>query len=183
MITQATLIRNAVLTRVRSMVGWGSTAQSPIGTQQPDKLPFCGVYLLREDMRPDGEGNVAEPRFIHSAVIGLSIVAKGGAADALDDGIDDWIDDILTLLLQDTTFVGFGNGRLFEEISDVKRSRVFPGEGETYFAEGRLEITFEFRTFWPPLVVDDLNKIRMTVRPAHFEPDTPSLRVDINLDT
>ena len=35
---------------------------------------------------------------------------------------------------------------LFEAVTKVRRGRLFPQEGASYFAEGRIEMTFQFRT-------------------------------------
>jgi Uncharacterized conserved protein (DUF2190) len=46
-------------------------------------------------------------------------------------------------------------GGLFEGITGATRRWVFPTEGETYFAELRLELTFRHRADYPPVIADD----------------------------
>lgn len=90
---------------------WVVVAREPHGQLQPEMMPYCGVYLPDDDMNFDGDPKVAEPRFLHDVMIGVSIVDKAGNPDDLGVSIDDRVDAILNLLLRDMTFFRFSGRR------------------------------------------------------------------------
>lgn len=51
---------------------------------------------------------------------------------------------------------------LFEGVMGATRRWMFPQDGETYFAELRLEITFRTRADYPPVITDDFELLRVT---------------------
>ncbi len=182
--SSATAIRDAILARV-SQMGidpddpttksiWKTVGKNPAGTLHPPQLPFVGVFLLRERRDADGDNNQGALAFVHEATIGVSVALRGGDTGKIDDDWDALTDQILGLLLTDPAFTSLGDGALFESIEGIERTRLFPAQGETFFAEGRVEITFRFRTVWHALTPDDLLLIHGLTRPI-LHPNSPPI--------
>lgn len=210
-VTTAAAIRDAIYDRLQS--GYVLSRKTPFPQLQPENLPALSVFVLQGRFVPDGEANVAEPRFTKEDTIAISIARGFEDPVVLEGAIDAEVDLILTNLLCDPTFVRFSGGLprnsaeawvvgqrvyfdddsqrativatgnflmgfaagnvlagsvtadvvpLFEAVTGIVRRWVFPKDGETYFAELRLEITFESRSAFPPVVEDDLESIRVT---------------------
>jgi hypothetical protein len=71
-------------------------------------------------------------------------------------------------------------GWLFESVDQVTRRTVFPQDGETYFAELRIELTFlTTRREYPPIITDDLETIH--VISTAFPPDTPKVEAEYDI--
>lgn len=166
MSTLATQIRDAVFTRVAAMPGWASTSKSIVPQLQPNKLPAARVFIIGELMTADGDANAGEPRFVGTVTIGVSVV-RGFSDPAVLSGLADAdIEAVEDRLFSDPTFVTFDeDSALFEGIAQVKRTRAFPKEGETYFVETQIEIALLTRVEFPPLVPDALEKIVVRTRP------------------
>jgi len=144
---------------------------------QPEQLPFLGVYLVDENMTPDGDANAGEVRFVHNARIGFSVMIANNDQDAAEQQIDAaywrimnrlWTDQYIMNLL-DTTNPTDGsqnpdNTRI-ESIQRGVRRHVFGNtaqSNQTPIAEMQYEVTVLYRTYWPPNVTDDLNEIVVT---------------------
>lgn len=139
----------------------------------PTDLPYCGVYQLPEEQSPDGDLNVAEPRFRSSSIIGISVILRNTEAEELEDALDTAFDVIAIGLLEDPTFIGFAPAGTYdiEGIARVKRTHVFGSLGSTNecpTGELRLEFTFITKYDYPPDVRDELELI-------HLETAYPSL--------
>ena len=163
MTTTATRIRDAIATRLGTLPGYvGSVRKTPVPQLQPDKLPSLAVWTLTERLGPDGDANAGEPRFVSEITIGISDTRGFADPAVLDGSIDDAVDLIEATLLSDPSFVGFGGAPFFEAVSGVTRRRLYPQDGETYFVELRLEMTFVVRVGFDPVVPDDLVKVTIT---------------------
>lgn len=64
---------------------------------------------------------------------------------------------------------------LFEAITQITRRPMFPQSGDQYYAEMRLEMTFQTRVDYPPVILDDYLRMRMTTRQLGGDPDTPAI--------
>lgn len=183
MTTLATRIRDAAYDRLSAIPGYAKKRKTQVPQIQPEQLPSLSVYITGENLSPDGDGNVGEPRFEAETTIAISVVRGFAENGELMGDIDADVDAIEARLLSDPTFVGFGPGVLFEAITRISRRRLFPQQGETYFAELRLEMTFLTRVSYPPIVTDDLDRVRITTRQLGSGPDTPALMTEIDLIT
>jgi hypothetical protein len=150
MTTQATQIRDAIFSRLATLPGYATKRKTPVPQLQRNLLPALSVYSPDEDWLPAGDNAFAgEPQFVNSATIRISILRGFDDPVVLDGSIDGDMDVIAETLLTDPTFIG-QSGALFEGITRIQRRRAYPQDGEAYFAELRLDMTFQFHTTWPP---------------------------------
>jgi len=155
MSTIATYIRDAIMVRLKAadIMQWGSVRTSPFPTLQPDQLPALGVYLMRENYSSDGDGNVGPPRYIVDAVISISVTNLQSDPNALDTSVDNAVNDIEETLLCDGTFIDLrdlNNKPIIDSIPNITRTFQFPQNGETYYLECRLQMTFRFMCYFEP---------------------------------
>ncbi|MCP3471419.1 hypothetical protein NLM33_18755 [Bradyrhizobium sp. CCGUVB1N3] len=143
---------------------------------RPEYLPYLGVYVLEETMLPDGDGNAGEVRFIHALRIGFSVLMANNDQDALEAQLDAacwrimnrlWLDEYIMNLL-DTMNPNTGkqnpdNTRI-ESIERGVRRYVWGNSAfnnETPVGEVQYDITCRHRTYWSPVIPDDLLTIEM----------------------
>lgn len=117
--------------------------------KSPDEIILTGTPLYSENQRTVG------------AVFTGSVLMGVAAEDALEGTTRIKVDP------------------LFEAVESIRRRWVFPQQGETFFAELRLEMVFRTRVQYPPRVVDTLEHIRVT---SKFGTDgTPQVVAGIDL--
>ena len=168
MATRSTQIRDAIVTRLEAMVDpetrapFAKIARAQMPTLQPTDLPMAQCFVISEILTPDGDSNAGEPSFLADATIAVSIIRGFEDAEVLSGRIDADIDAVEAALLTDPTFVRFGPGSLFESVERIQRRRLFPKDGETYFAELRVEITFRYAVSFDPVIPDALVEARIT---------------------
>ncbi|WP_063685539.1 hypothetical protein [Bradyrhizobium stylosanthis] len=138
---------------------------------RPEYLPYLSVYVIDETMLPDGDGNAGEVRFIHALRIGFSVLAANNDQDALEAQLDAaywrimnrlWPDEYIMNLL-DTMNPNTGqqnpdNTRV-ESIERGVRRYVWGNaafNNETPVGEVQYDITCRHRTYWSPIIPDDL---------------------------
>jgi hypothetical protein len=69
---------------------------------------------------------------------------------------------------------------LFEGITQILRRPVFFNQGDAYYAELRLELTFQVRTNYPPVILDDYRKTVLRTQQLNSDPDSPVLTTVID---
>lgn len=188
----ATQIRDAIATRLTGR-SWlpVTTLRKQVRPQlQEEDLPALVVVVADEQETPEDEANTGQPRFTNEVTIGISYCVSLKLPEDLDDLLDAATDQIRATLLTDPTFVrGVDPSKalndparypLFEAVTKVRRGRLFPQAGATYFAEGRLELTFQFRTSYDPVIPDMLEHVTFAARPNGAGAQTPAIngRVD-----
>ena len=195
MTSPSTAIRDAIVTRLtgRDWLPVKTIRRQPRPQLQEASLPALLVVLVDETETPEDEANCGVPRFMSDVVVGISVVIGEAPPQQLDADLDDIVDRIRTTLLTDPTFVrGVDPSKalddperwpLFEAVTKVRRGRLFPQEGSTYFAEGRLEITFQSRTAYDPVIEDELEHVVITGRPAGAGPGTPGIGLHLDIPT
>jgi hypothetical protein len=195
MSSEATKIREAIIERLTNQ-DWlpvnGFRRQVKPQLQEED-LPALLVVIVDELESPEDEANCGQPRFMDEVTIGISYCVDEMPPEDLDAALDAATNGIRRRLLQDPTFVrGIDPSKamddpdrypLFEAVTKVRRGRLFPQEGATYFAEGRLEITFQFRTAYDPDIDDVLEHVVITARPAGAGPGTLAIGLKIDIPT
>jgi len=183
MSTIATYIRDAAYNRLLTIAPWKSTRRTPIPTLQADMLPALGVFLLRETMNPDGDSNNGPPRYISDAVIAFTVTAASSTPDVLDTDVDALVDLIEDTLLCDGTFIDLRdaeNKPILDSIPTISRTFNFPRDGETYFLECRVQMTFRFYCYFAPRTPNLLRKVSVDVRPFN-DPVTVADKFEIDL--
>ena len=192
MSTDAIRLRTAITERLEALpdLGVRSVQNQPLPQAQPDELPALLVVIIGETLTPDGDANHGPPRFEGETVIGISLVEGFETPERLDGDVDEKITLIETALLTDPTFTratdrtkSIGDPErepYFEAIARMERQRLFPADGETYFSELRLAITFLKRVSYEPLIPDDYARTVLTARLAGTDPDSPDVRLIID---
>jgi len=191
MTTDATAIRDAIVDRLKTLPGYKKPPRKvPLPQQQPNDLPQLSVFIMGERLTPDGDAGAGEPSFVSEVTIGISDMRGFATPMVLDGQNDAAVDLIETRLLTDPTFVRGADlskaednparWPLFEAVTGITRRRVYPQDGETYFAELRLEMTFRTRVDFPPIVPDELHSIAVTLKPpGEPAPAEPSLIIPV----
>lgn len=196
MSTGAVAIRDAIYDRLAGISDYNRTRKQDTRQLQAEDLPSLLVKVVSEDMTPDGDANAGVPAFITNATIGISVVRGFDVPSELDSKIDDDADLVLNTLLTDPGFVGFPSGDpddvnggigLFEGISHITRRRATIQAGEAYLLELRLEMTFQTRCFFEPIIPDHYKGMTIETRlPSHtttpdgvtIQQEDPVLHID-----
>jgi hypothetical protein len=164
--TNALAIREAIFVRMQTLPGYAKYRRVLTPQIHPTDLPCLSVSIVSEVMSPDGDENAGEPRFISDTVIGISVVRGFADPVALDGQVDIDVDTIEQKLLTDPTFVRFGPSALFEGVTQITRRRLYPFEGETYFLELRLEMSFRSRVDFEPQITSPFAGVLMNTVPV-----------------
>lgn len=168
MTTAATMIRDAVFDRIATRPEYIAKRKTPVPQLQPDDLPALSVFIAGEQLVPDGDDNAGEPHFQSLTTIAISVVRGFEDPAVLSGAIDADVDAIEARLLTDPSFIKFGPDALFDAVTSIKRRRLYPQagkDGEAYFAELRLEITFRTLVDFEPDITTTFEGATMTVRP------------------
>ena len=177
---RSTQIRDEMASVIEGMSDFAKVARTQMPTFQPTDLPLAQVFVMAETLEPDGDENVGAPAFKASAIIAVSVVRGFDDPAALDGSIDADCDAVEAALLENPGFVRHGKDALFEGVSRIQRRRLFPKDGETYFAELRLELTFDYRVLFEPKVDDDYTGADVTVRAQGASPKAPYTKFTID---
>lgn len=166
--TPATYIRDQVFDRIKTLYAWKVTRKVPTVTTQGDQFPRLGVYLVRETENPDGDANVGPPRYVDEVVIAISVMDALSKPEVLEGSVDVLIDGIKNKLLQDITFVSLKDANgvfMLDSIPTISRTYNFPNNGETYYIECRLQMSFRFNVQYEPLTPNAFKTLYVDARP------------------
>jgi hypothetical protein len=145
---------------------------------QPQDLPYLGVYILDEQMTPDGDINAGEIRFTHTLRIGFSVIILNNDPVASEVKLDQafwaimqrlWPDQYIMNLL-DT--MAYGHPALMSNPDNVRVEGISRGvrrhvwgdtklSNELPLAEMQYDVSCVYRTNWPPVITDNLNIIQV----------------------
>lgn len=135
---------------------------------------------MGERLTPDGEANAGPPAFVAEITIGISDMRAFATPSVLDGQNDAAVDAIEERLLSDPSFTEKGPHALFEAVTGITRERHYPQDGETYFAELRLAMTFRIRVDYPPFVPDRFKDMAVTAkRPGHPGAPEPTIIIPV----
>jgi len=170
--SEAMQVRDGIISRLRVMSPFrGFTfSRSHAFKVMPDKMPYCSVYFLGEQLSPDGDANAGEVTF-HSIVrIGFSVMLINNDPDDMEDKLDDYYQVIFRGLLRDSTLYNNPSARIQGYVQGM-RQHVYGAVGfqehETPYAELRAELQCDLGAIeYEPLVEDMLETIHVeTVHP------------------
>jgi hypothetical protein len=151
---------------VKAFKPFKSVRKIPMTPVQPDQVPALGVFFVSEDMGQDGDENAGPPRYISDVVIGISVLDSASKADVLEGSIDKTGSQILATLLRDPTFLDLRdvdtNLPIIESVPRIKRSHSVQKNGEAYYLELQLQMTFRYRCYFEPLAPNTLNTFHAT---------------------
>jgi hypothetical protein len=171
------IVRDEILARVKTMPFF---ATFKFGTNkaeqiQPEKIPFCGVYYISDDLTPDGDADVGEPRFRLSALYGISIVVQNNDAEAAENKLDEaWV-LVTDRLFRDPSLYlnpaaqiqAYVRGNRTHQFGSVGADNSIP------IAESRFTLTCDLGVIdFPPVINDVLNTIHVTTQfPSGSSPE------------
>ncbi len=169
---------------------------------QPNLLPYLGVYMIPDEvMTPDGDWDAGCIRFIHECRIGFSVMIINNddviAERKIDAAFwvimntlwaDPYIPNFIDTLNRDTGFQNVNNVR-FEGIKRASRRHIFGNarDNETAVAELQYDVNVTYRTYWPPVITDELLEINVKtqMKPGDTQTDIDNriqVEVPINFD-
>ena len=173
---------DAVLRQPFFQSGWTKRKCKQLSVQ-PQQIPYLGIYLIDETMTPDGDLNAGEIRFVHTLRLGFSVIIKNNDPVASERKLDEAFWSIMTGLWTDPYIMnwldshnphtGYGNpdNVLVEGIQRGTRKHIWGTtslDNELPIAELQYDVSAVYRTYWPPVIVDDLERINVqTVPLAH----------------
>jgi len=151
--------------------GFKARRSKQLPMQEPH-LPYLGVYIIGEEMTPDGDINAGDIRFVHSLRVGWQVIIENNDPVASELKLDAsfwaimngiWTNNNLTNMLQttmpdDTRIEGVERGSRKHVWGTIGREEKPIGEME-YIAQVR------YRTEWFPVITDDLLRIHEEVVP------------------
>jgi hypothetical protein len=162
---------------------------------QTHQLPYLGVYIVSEEMEPEGDLNHGEIDFIHTLKLGFTVALVNNDPEACEEKLDQAFWTIMNTLWRDPYLMNFidtraypngvgnpGNTRI-EGVSRGSRRHRFGTAGlnnETPIGELQYEASVKYRAEYAPIITDELLNIglRSGVKPG----DTPE-QMDQRLQT
>jgi hypothetical protein len=146
-------------------------------------LPYLGVYIVSEDMTPDGDLNAGEIRFTHMLKLGFTVIVVNNDPVACEAKLDQafltimntlWRDPYLTNLIDTRAYpggVGNPDNARIEGVARGMRRHVFGTAGknnETPIGELQYEATVKYGADYAPIIPDDLLliSVRTGVKPG-----------------
>jgi hypothetical protein len=133
-------------------------------------LPYLGVYIIDETMNPDGDANAGVIRFSHVLRVGFSVMIANNDQVVAEQTIDAAFWRIMNRLWPDAGIMNVFQSSMpdntqIEGVTHGLRKHVFGNaqlNNETPIAELQYDVSVSFRTFWPPIITDDLETIDIT---------------------
>ena len=128
-------------------------------------LPYLGVYLIDENMPPDGDANATDIRFSHTVRIGFSVIVANNNKDDLHRMLDQAFARITNRIWRDPWIMNVLHTEnvwsKVENSGDVKIESIVRGQrkhnfglaggnNETPFGELQYNVSVFFRTYWAP---------------------------------
>jgi len=135
----------------------------PMPTLLPTDLPALSVFELSEDAPALGLPNMGYISYKNDTTIGISVSRGFEDTIYLQGGLEYDVQFIKNTLLTNAKFTRRWLGALFESIPLYRTRYIYAAEGETYFGELRLEMTFRFPEAYTPSITDTLDEIDVTV--------------------
>ena len=188
------IIRDGLLQRIKAIPTFQTIkrfATTKALRIQPEHLPFFGCYIMDEQLRPDGDADAGEPRFVCEVKLGFSVMLANTDDAVAENNLDTAYWTLMNLL----TYQGWHKFPMpapfppveIEGVQRGVRTHHFGNVGinnETPVAELRLDLTFRHRVMFEPIVPDLLERINVTVAfPWPYEPGSqdPPFTVEYDL--
>jgi hypothetical protein len=136
---------------------------------QTNQLPTLGVYLVKEDMTPDGDLNHGDIDMVHNLTIGFSVVIINNDPEATQEKLNQaywvimnwlWRDPYLMNMIDTRAYPGGVSNPDNVRIEGLANGswRFFdhpPLNNETPMSELRYEQTLRYRADYTPIILDD----------------------------
>lgn len=147
-------------------------ATSALPAELWSQVPYLGIYMLEEPLRPPGgifnQGPIA---FSQNIKIGFQYILRNNDSETLIRDLDRVKWYIMRALLRDDRLTNrfdteLEGGTAFNGISDMRirtpRWGLSAAKNETPIGEQSIEMSFQFDTMWSPFGFDDLERIDIT---------------------
>lgn len=176
------IIRDGILRRIKVLPTFQTIkrfATTKMSRIQPDQLPFFGCYIIDEQRRPDGDWDAGAPHFIVDLKLGFSVMVESSDDQVAEDNLDAAYWTLMNLLTYQWWFrfpmpkpwppvdiEGITRGQRIHRFGNASNTN------ETPVAELQFDLTYRFRDFFNPVVMDDLKRIHVTVAyPWPYDPN------------
>jgi len=144
-------------------------------------VPYLGVYIIAEDMGPDGDANAGTVRFIHRLQIGWQVIIENNDPVAAELKLDQAFWAIMNGIWRDARLMNFIESDMPDNtrIEAVERGRrthhwgVPSTNNEKPYGELQYYATLIYRADYPPIITDDLLRIHEEVAPAASDGTMP----------
>lgn len=171
------LLRLAMLERVKLVPpfnGCARFATTPARIIQLEHLPYLGCYFLRDSLGPDGDANAGEPRFTNRLHVGYSYIIQNNNDEQAAENLDTAYWSFMKLL-HDPAWHFFtvpGGEVMLESITDIVRDENLKGtlQNETPVAELTIELTYQYRMGFEPIIDDAFDVFHSTASLAGTDP-------------
>jgi hypothetical protein len=169
----------AVLVQLPFFAGFIPRRSKQLPIQEP-LLPYLGVYIIGEEMPPDGDPNAGNIRFIHDLRIGCQVIIANNDPVAAELKLDAafwaimnglWTDNGLTNVVTSE----MADNTLIESVPRGTRRHVWGTIGKNQTPIGELEYipTIRYRTGWSPTGFPDLLEINVQTVPLADDGTVP----------
>jgi hypothetical protein len=183
------LLLNAIYNRLSTSSLFAGFAVKRITRALPFEaayqLPAIGVYIGTETAVTDGEFDVSNIKFRHTAPIGIQIVVRDNNSVAMQQTLDKYKWFVLNQLFRDNTLTNFYKPSILSStpsknfhVAGIPRLRIPTPEwgrdskSETPMGMQLIEITYEYGTDFEPTNFDDLKEISVKAYPELAPPAT-----------
>lgn len=169
---EAVAFRDLTYDRVAAF-GLFKTVKNGVMTaiEPADELPAATVFLRRDRLSPDGDDNAGVPSFVQEVTLGLLVTIDAGSQQELEPALHLLTQKLVGCLMSDPAFIAE-----VEAVTGIDETQNFPKDGETYYAEARIEMTVKWRVDFEPCLPDDYRGASMTTRPYGKGEATPPIR-------
>jgi hypothetical protein len=176
------VIRDALFATVVQLpffAGFIARRSKQLPIQQP-LLPYLGVYIVSEEMPPDGDINAGDIRFIHSLRIGFQVIIENNDPVASELKLDAAFWTIMNGLWTNAALMNMINSSMpdntrIEGVERGTRRHVWGTIGKVETPIGELEYiaTLKYRTEWFPTGFPDLLDINVQTVPLAADGTVP----------
>jgi len=154
---------------------------------QVNHLPTLGVYLVKEDMSPDGDPNHGDIDMIHNLTVGFSVVIINNDPEVTQEKLNEaywvimnwlWRDQYLMNMIDTRAYPGAignpDNVRIEGLLNGSWRFHDHPPlNNETPMSELRYEQTIKYRADYTPIILDDFLLMHEEVVPLATDGTIP----------
>lgn len=156
------------------------SVQLPIWQQH---IPYLGVYIVNEDMGPDGDANAGEIRFIHRLQIGFQVIIENNDPVAAELKLDQAFWAIMNGLWRDPDLMNFINSDMpdnvrVEAVERGRRTHEWGSSGlnnEKPSGELRYTATVLYRAEYGARVTDDFLHMHQETVPLKDDDTAPAV--------
>jgi hypothetical protein len=169
----------AMLVQLPFFTGFKARRSKQLPIQEP-LLPYLGVYIIAEEMPPDGDPNAGDIRFMHDLRVGCQVIIENNDPVASELKLDEafwaimnglWTNNGLTNVVKSE----MDDNTLIECIPRGVRRHVWGTIGKNQQPIGELEYipTVRYRSEWFPTIPDDLTDIHVEAVPLADDGTVP----------